>query len=91
MSHAAVRRQSDHDRYLELILEFPLRPIRSKADYRRAAKVIDRLAAHDEGTLPRGEQDYLDTLSLLIEDYDRAYRLATQPADPLTLLRHLME
>lgn len=78
------------DRYLELIHEFPLRPIRSKAAYRQAARIIDRLAEVDEGKLPRDEQDYLDTLSLLVVEYDRAHAIPAEPVDPITLLKHLM-
>ena len=92
MSHAISERTRVSDRYLELIREFPLRPIRTKADYRRAGKAVDRLAVQAEGSLSADEQDYLATLSLLIEDYDRKRRAAIiGPAEPIGLLRHLIE
>jgi HTH-type transcriptional regulator/antitoxin HigA len=87
----AVHRRAAGDRYLELVREFPLRPIRSKTDYRRATNMMDRLATHDEGSLPRDQQDYLDTLCLLIEQYDRTHRPLTPRSDPLARLKHLMQ
>jgi HTH-type transcriptional regulator/antitoxin HigA len=90
MSRAAVHSDAVADHYLDLVREFPLRPIRTKADYRRAGKMIDRLSIRDEGTLLPDEQDYLDTLDLLIEEYDRNNRPAI-PSDPIGLLKHLME
>jgi HTH-type transcriptional regulator/antitoxin HigA len=91
MSRTAVHSRPITDHYLQLISEFPLRPIRSKSDYREAGKMIDRLAVRDEGTLSRGEQDYLDTLSLLVEAYDRVHLPPEQPADPIETLKFLME
>jgi HTH-type transcriptional regulator/antitoxin HigA len=79
------------DRYADLVGEFPLRPLRTKADYRRAGEVLDRLATAAEGSLSRGEQDYLETLILLVEDYDRRHRPAVDEPDPIAVLRHLME
>jgi HTH-type transcriptional regulator/antitoxin HigA len=90
MSGATIHPAAVADLYFDLVRELPLRPIRTKADFRRASKMIDRLSIHDEGTLSPGEQDYLDTLDLLVEEYDRNNRPATQ-ADPIGLLKHLME
>ena len=40
--------------YLRLMRECPLRPIRTKADYGRAARMIDQLATRDETDLDVG-------------------------------------
>ena len=56
-------------RYLSLIAEFPLRPIRSAAEYDRAAAMIHRLALR-EGKLDEGEEAYLEVLETLVERYD---------------------
>jgi HTH-type transcriptional regulator / antitoxin HigA len=78
--------------YNELIETVPLRPIRNKSQYRRAAAMLDKLAVRDEGTLSREEQDYLETLSLLVEDYDRKEdRSAVRGVGPVQVLKHLME
>ena len=78
--------------YLALIDIFPLRPLRSDRDYDAAVTVLDTLAVRPEGSLDPGEQDYLDTLTMLVEAYDRErYNLATEQRDPLTMLKYLME
>jgi HTH-type transcriptional regulator / antitoxin HigA len=77
--------------YLALIDRFPLRPLRSERAYDAAAAVLDTLVVRPEGSLDAGEQDYLDTLTLLVEAYDREHPgLPTPPADPLTMLKYLM-
>ncbi|HZL36000.1 MAG TPA: helix-turn-helix domain-containing protein, partial [Tepidisphaeraceae bacterium] len=65
------------------------RPIHSEAEYDATVAVMNALAVRDEKTLDRGEQDYLDVLSMLISDYDENH--ATIPdASPRAVLRHLL-
>jgi antitoxin component HigA of HigAB toxin-antitoxin module len=54
-------------------------------------KIAGRLAVHDEDTLSRGEQDYLDALTVLIEDHDRNHADEMPSATPLEMLKHFME
>jgi HTH-type transcriptional regulator/antitoxin HigA len=78
--------------YLALIDRFPLRPLRSERDYDAAVAVLDALAVRPEGALDPGEQDYLDTLTMLVEAYDREhYEIDTEPHDPVSMLKYLME
>jgi HTH-type transcriptional regulator/antitoxin HigA len=78
--------------YLALLEIFPLRPLRSDRDYDAALQVLDTLAVRPEGSLDLGEQDYLDTLTMLVEAYDREhYDVTAPPGDPLTTLKYLME
>src|SRR5262249_13986709 len=45
-----------------------------------------------EGSLDPGEQDYFDTLTLLVEAYDEEHhQVATQQLDSLAMLKYLME
>ena len=94
-SRAAGKRQANcrpAAAYLALIDIFPLRPLRSERDYDAAVKVLDTLAVRPEGSLDPGEQDYLDTLTLLVEAYDREhYNLDTEQRDPLTMLKYIMQ
>lgn len=78
-------------RYLNLVRQFPLRPIRSKRELDRAMKIAGHLATYDEGTLPPGEQDYLDALTVFIEDFQRRHPVDMPAVSPLAMLRHLME
>lgn len=91
MSRAVVKSPVPAVNYAALISEFPLRPLRTKSDFRRAAAMLDRLATAAEGSLSRGEQDYFETLMLLVEDYDRRHQPAQSEPDPITVLKHLME
>jgi len=76
------------DRYLELIRQFPLRPLRTDDDLDAAVEVIDSLI--DQAHLSAGEQDYLDVLSDLIEAYEtKAVRI--RPVGDADMLRFLIE
>jgi HTH-type transcriptional regulator/antitoxin HigA len=75
----------------DLIREFPLRPIRSDRELGRAMKIAGRLAIYEEGTLAQREQDFLDTLTVLIEDYERNNCAELPEVTPLEMLKHLME
>ncbi len=77
--------------YLNLVRQFPLRPIRTKRDLDRATKIAGHLATYEEDTLPVGEQDYLDALTVFIEDYQRRHPAELPDVSPLAMLKHLME
>jgi HTH-type transcriptional regulator / antitoxin HigA len=67
----------------------PLRPIRNEADLSVAQDIADHLAVL--GARTRDQDDYLETLSLLIEDYeDRRHAIETRDLDPIASLRFLM-
>ena len=76
------------DRYLKLIRQFPLRPLRTDADLDAAIATIDTLL--DKAALTIPEQDYLDVLSDLIESYE-AEAVPMQPVGDPDLLRFLIE
>lgn len=83
-----TRAGNNRDAYLDLILRFPLRPIRSEEELEEAIQVMDSLVDREK-LLPE-EKDYLDVLSDLVERYETE----THPIDPVSddvLLRHLME
>ena len=83
-------RATDAD-YLALVRAFPLCPIRDDREYEAAAAIIDGLAVRSEGTLTTGEQAYLDTLTLLVQDYDdRHFRETAAKLTPRQLLKYLM-
>jgi HTH-type transcriptional regulator/antitoxin HigA len=77
---------------LALIDSFPLRPLRSERDYDAAVTILDALAVRPEGSLDPGEQDYLDTLTMLVEAYDREhYEIGVRHGDPLSMLKYVMQ
>jgi HTH-type transcriptional regulator / antitoxin HigA len=63
-----TQRRVAGDRYLELVCQVPLRPIRSEAELDSAIAMIDALLDLDERS--GDEEDYLDVLSDLVEKYE---------------------
>jgi hypothetical protein len=59
------------DKFLELVRGFPLRPIRTQADYDRAAKVLAELGARMTGCHPRKRLHR--RVSRHIRDYDEKH------------------
>src|SRR5262249_11535002 len=76
------------DQYLELVRRFPLRPLRNDADLDAAVAVVDSLI--DQPALSAPEQDYLDVLSDLVEDYE-SETVRMRPVGDADLLRFLIE
>lgn len=59
------------DQYLELLIKFPPRPIKSEEDFEQVQTIIDNLI--DQDYLTVDEQDYLNVLGSLIRDYEDIY------------------
>jgi HTH-type transcriptional regulator/antitoxin HigA len=84
----ATERGKKKDLYLELVLRFPLRPIRSDKELTAAIKVVDSLL--DRKDIAPEEGDYLEVLGDLIESYEsEAHPIA--PVSDVAMLRHLIE
>jgi HTH-type transcriptional regulator / antitoxin HigA len=83
-----TRGQRGARRYLELVRNFPLRPLRTGADLDSAVAVIDELL--DRESLVAAEQDYLDVLSDLVEAYE-ADAVPMRPVGDARLLGFLIE
>ena len=82
------RSKNIEDRYLELVQQFPLRPIRSDRELDEAVKMIDSLLSRPS-LLPE-EEDYLDVLGDLVKRYESD----THPIAPVSdaeMLSHLIE
>ena len=76
------------DRYVALIRQFPLRPIRSDDELDEAIRVVDSLVGRP--ALAPEEQDYLLVLSDLVERYEaEAHPIA--PLSDADMLQHLIE
>ena len=73
--------------YLALIERFPLRPIRSERELKRAAKVVDGLLDRKRS---KEEDSYLNVLSLLIEQYEDE-RHSIEPVSAKDILAYSIE
>jgi len=77
------------DPYLELVLLFPLRPIRTRSAHRKAKGMLSDLAGK-RGTAVR---DYKTVLASLIAEYERSagMQLDTSKVTAAELVRHLLD
>ena len=67
------------------------RRLRSEHDYDAAVAILDTLAVRPEDSLGPGEQDYFDTLTMLVEEYDTEhYPITARQHEPLHMLKYLM-
>jgi HTH-type transcriptional regulator/antitoxin HigA len=79
------------DVYLQLVQEFPLKPIRTAAQHDAALAVSRRLMLRPAGTRrDAGERDYLDVLSGLIDAYERR-TMSPLETTPLERLRFILD
>lgn len=76
------------DVYIDLVRQFPLRPIRSRKELDRAVAMIDSLLDRDD--LQLAERDYLDVLSDLVER-DETENEPMPAVSDAGMLRHLLE
>ena len=84
----ATRQRKTKDPYFELVLRFPLRPIRSDKELNAAVKMVDSLL--DRKDLASEEEDYLEVLGDLVEQYEsEAHPIA--PVSDMEMLRHLIK
>jgi len=88
MNHSSIKIQQLPDSYLELIRQFPLRPIRSDDELDQAIGIIDSLL--DRESLDLAEEDYLEVLSDLVERYETEVYPIPAVSDT-ELLRHLID
>jgi antitoxin component HigA of HigAB toxin-antitoxin module len=65
------------------------RTIRDKVDYENTAEIVDRLAVLTRRTT--GQEEYLETLTQLIEAYDNANFQVAAASAPLDAIRFLMK
>jgi HTH-type transcriptional regulator / antitoxin HigA len=59
---------TESDRYLELLQQFPPRPIKSEEEFLAVQDVMDNLLDVDKMTLE--QRDYLDVLGILVHEYE---------------------
>ena len=76
------------DRYLELVLAFPLRHIKTEQELDAATVAIHSLIDLDKLSGP--EQDYLDVLTDLVEAYESEH-YPDEPVSDAEMLGYLLE
>jgi HTH-type transcriptional regulator / antitoxin HigA len=81
--------KSSNDRYLELMLAFPPRPIGCDDDLTRMQQQVNRIL--DGGLVGKPERDYLKLLGLLIYDYEERNEPAFEMTEADRALAMLQE
>ena len=76
------------DRYVELLIQFPPRPIDSADDLIATQTVIDRLL--DTKILEPEEKDYLNLLGMLVYEYEKKH-ISIPDLQGVELLKALIE
>lgn len=78
------------ENYLDLVKEYPLIPIRSKASAVAAQNRINSILDRTGGCLNQEQLSYIDTLSVLLDEYDRKEESITD-IHGIDLLKVLMK
>ena len=66
----ATEIRATESRYLELVRDLPLRPLKSEADLGRAVAMLNRLLDIGKSRRSEDEEDYLHVLGSLISEYE---------------------
>jgi HTH-type transcriptional regulator/antitoxin HigA len=93
MSGRTIHRGAKKDEFLELVMTFAPKPIRTAKQYYATVEVMNKLAVRDENSLSAGERDYLEMLTLLVEKHDENVLadMHLESITPARILRSLME
>ena len=59
------------DSYLELVRQFPLRPLRCGTESDAACRILDEWFGRPD--MDAGQEDYVQTLALLVADYEQKH------------------
>jgi len=90
MSRAIAAGREVGQDYFDLVLQFPLRPLRGKGEYEAALAQLDGLVGRHD--LSPGAEDYIDALTCFVEAYEaKRYAGTLAKFTPVELLRFLME
>jgi HTH-type transcriptional regulator/antitoxin HigA len=86
-------RNSKHaasDSYLQCVIRFPLRAIKTEKQHDQAVAVIGRLSVR--GNLDEGELQYVEALAKLVGDFEdnAGHRVKVSTGDPIEVLKFLM-
>jgi HTH-type transcriptional regulator / antitoxin HigA len=78
------------DSYLQCVVQFPLKAIKTEREHDRAVDRIGRLMIR--GKLDEGELQYVEALARLIGEYEdhAGHRMKVSNRDPIELLKFLM-
>jgi HTH-type transcriptional regulator / antitoxin HigA len=74
--------------FTDLVCVWRPRAIHDRVEFKNAMEIIEAMAGFD---LNQEQEDYLETVSILVDEYDRKHNPQPASADPVEVLRHLVE
>ncbi len=86
LSHAKGKLPS---RFEDLVALMPPRAIHDESAYDNTIEMLDRLTSLPRPT--KGQQQYLETLSVLVEAYENEHHAIDRDQSPLDILKHLLD
>lgn len=75
-------------RYEDLVALMPPRAIQDEVEYDNTIEMLDRLTSLPRPT--KGQRQYLETLSVLVEAYENEHHAIDDDLEPLAILKHLL-
>ena len=86
------RAATSDDDYFRLVRRFPLRKLRSDAEYDQALEVIDQIMRRPQEEIGEGEAAYAGALAVLLEAREReGCEVGRRRTSPARMITHLME
>jgi antitoxin component HigA of HigAB toxin-antitoxin module len=74
--------------YAELVRVLVPRAIHDRVEFENASEIMNALAGHD---LNEEQETYLETIAILVDEYDRTHNAQPKKASPLAVLELLVE
>jgi len=76
-------------RYAELVMRFPLRPLRDEVDYDNALEVAESMVGSVD--LTEDQADYLDVLTDIIQKYEAGHHFVGGGGSSVDILRKMLK
>lgn len=74
--------------YAELVGVLVPRAIHDAVEFKNASEIMNAMAGHE---LNEEQEDYLETIAILVDEYDRAHNEQPKKSKPLEVLHLLVE
>jgi HTH-type transcriptional regulator/antitoxin HigA len=74
--------------FSELVCVWIPKAIHDRVEFENAREIMNAMAGHD---LNKDQEDYLETVSILVDEYDRTHNEQPKKATPLSVLKFLVE
>jgi HTH-type transcriptional regulator/antitoxin HigA len=74
--------------FTQLVCVWIPKAIHDRIEFENASEIMNAMAGHD---LNKDQEDYLETVSILVDEYDRTHSKQPKKASPLAVLELLLE